>query len=81
ITLAPGETAEVWFRLPTDMLAFTTQGTERVVEPGEFRLMIGTSSADIKHAETVLVTGAPRRLPGNWRMQSEASVEIEGKKG
>jgi len=79
ITLAPGETAEVSFRLPTDMLAFTTQGTERVVEPGEFRVMIGTSSADIKHAETVMVTGKTRTLPKIWRMQSDASVRILGK--
>jgi beta-xylosidase len=81
VTLAPGEAADVSFRLPTDMLAFTTSGTERVVEPGEFRLMIGRSSADIRHTETVLVTGAPRRLPRDWRMQSEASVRISGKGG
>jgi beta-xylosidase len=81
ITLAPGEAAEVSFQLPTDMLAFTVKGTERVVEPGQFRLMIGSSCGDIKHTETVEVTGKPRRLPVNWRMQSETRVRIEGKGG
>jgi len=81
VALAPGEAAEVSFRVPTDMLSFTIRGTERVVEPGKFRLMIGRSSADIRHAETVELTGKQRRLPGNWRMQSEVIVKREGKVG
>jgi beta-xylosidase len=57
-----------------DLLGFTVSGTTRVVEPGEFQLMIGRSSADILFRETVEVTGKPRELPENWRMATEVRV-------
>lgn len=75
IGLKPGAAARVRFTLPVDMLSFTTAGTTRTVEPGDFELMIGSSSQDIKHRASVVVTGRPRTLPATWRMQSEASVE------
>jgi beta-glucosidase len=74
IPLEPGEKKRVTLILPTDLLAFTVKGTTRVIEPGEFDLMIGRSSADILFKETVEVTGQPRELPGNWRMKTEARV-------
>jgi len=74
LTLNPGERKRVSFILPVDLLSFTTFGTTRVVEPGEFEIMVGRSAADILFNETVEVTGKLRELPANWRMKTEVSV-------
>jgi len=46
----------------------------RIVEPGEFELMVGASSGDIKLQTTVEVTGAVRTLERSWRMESHCEV-------
>jgi beta-glucosidase len=46
ITLAPGETKTVSFVVTPDKLQFYNMEMQRVVEPGEFQVMVGTSSAD-----------------------------------
>ncbi len=43
-----GESARVAFEVPTDMLCFTGMEGRRIVEPGEFELQVGASSADIR---------------------------------
>jgi beta-glucosidase len=78
VSLNPGQRAKVVFNLPVDMLAFTIQGTKRIVEPGEFELMIGRSSEDILFRETIEVLGKPRELPPKWRMRTEVRVDAEG---
>jgi beta-xylosidase len=74
LTLEPGERKRVSFTLPVDLLSFTSSGTTRVVEPGEFELMIGRSSAEILFRSTVEVTGKLRELPAMWRMRTEVRV-------
>ncbi len=74
LSLSPGERKKVVFSVPVDILSFTVSGTRRVVEPGEFELMIGSSSADIRFTGTVEVVGEPRELPARWRMKTEARV-------
>ncbi|HWS55795.1 MAG TPA: glycoside hydrolase family 3 N-terminal domain-containing protein [Pyrinomonadaceae bacterium] len=44
VSLAPGESKTVTFNLTPDKLSFLGPGMERVVEPGWFDLMVGTSS-------------------------------------
>lgn len=48
IELKPGESAEVCFPLSRDELSIYNQALEQVVEPGEFKVMVGSSSADIR---------------------------------
>ena len=49
VTLEPGETVEVEFEITSDKLAyFDDRRHEWVAEPGEFRALIGSSSADIR---------------------------------
>jgi beta-xylosidase len=74
LTLGPGERRRVTFVVPADVLSFTVSGTRRVVEPGEFELMIGSSSADIRFRHTIEMVGEPRELPEKWRMRSEVRV-------
>jgi len=55
VRLAPGESTSVTLTLPTRDLTLVSSAMRRVVEPGEFEVMIGTSSADVRLRETFLV--------------------------
>jgi len=58
IALAPGESAEVTFELKASDLAFWDVTRERYcVESGEYELMIGASSADIRLTGSIVVEG------------------------
>jgi beta-glucosidase len=48
LTLAPGEAKSCSFKLTPDDLALYDQDLRRVVEPGQFRVMVGSSSQDIR---------------------------------
>lgn len=74
VTLSPGETATLTFTLPVEMFNFTRRDGKRIVEPGEFELQVGASSADIREAVTVNATGETRVLPAEWRMLSTCEV-------
>jgi beta-glucosidase len=74
VELMAGESARITFEVPTDMLSFTGMAGRRVVEPGEFELQVGASSADIRLRAVVEVTGAPRTLNREWRMESRCLI-------
>ncbi|MDR1402830.1 MAG: DUF4838 domain-containing protein [Tannerellaceae bacterium] len=48
ISLNPGETKEVQFQLTPEDLSCLDVNMERMVEPGDFRVMLGSSSKDIR---------------------------------
>ncbi len=48
ISLQPGETKTVIFQLPTDMLAYYDSHLDYVLESGAFKVMVGSSSKDIR---------------------------------
>jgi len=48
LALKPGEAQTCSFRLGPDDLALYNADMQRVVEPGRFRVMVGSSSADIR---------------------------------
>jgi len=48
VTLKPGESKEITFELTPEKLSFYHEEKGWMIEPGEFRLMIGTASNDIK---------------------------------
>ena len=47
ISLKPGETKTVTFNISPEQLQFYNLDMERVVEPGEFEIMVGTNSVDL----------------------------------
>ena len=55
IRLVPGETAEVLFTVPYEKFSIVNSSCERVVEPGVFDLLVGSSSAD-RDLKTVSLT-------------------------
>jgi len=55
IHLNAGETKDIQFIITPEMLSMLNQQLEKVVEPGDFRIMIGASSRDLKLKETLKV--------------------------
>jgi len=55
VTLAPGQSATVALEITPDSLAFHDIDMQRVVEPGEFAIMVGPSSLDCD-LQTVTLT-------------------------
>jgi len=48
VTLEPGERTTVTFTVGPEQLRFYNRSMERVVEPGEFKLMVGSNSVDLE---------------------------------
>lgn len=57
VHLKPGETKEITFQIDRKALELLNADMHWVVEPGEFTLMIGASSTDIRLNETLTVSG------------------------
>jgi beta-glucosidase len=55
IHLLPGESKELSFTITPALLSMLDKDLKTVVEPGDFRIMIGASSRDIRLKETVTV--------------------------
>ena len=66
ITLAPGERRTVVFDVTPEQLAFYDIDMEWRVEPGEFRLMVGSSSRD-EDLQSVTLRVEDRGAPGSAR--------------
>ena len=76
VTLQCKQRAVVSFAIPVDMLNFTNKNNQRMVEAGEFEVIVGASSTDIKLKGGIEVVGENRVLDRYWRMESQAHVEI-----
>ena len=78
VVLQPKQKAKVRFAVPVDMLNFTGKDNQRMVEAGEFEIMVGASSSDVRLRGRVEVVGENRLLDRRWRMESLAQVELLG---
>jgi beta-glucosidase len=56
VDLAPGASATVHFRLGPDELSLWNRDMKRVVEEGELKIMVGSSSRDIRLEGSLVVT-------------------------
>jgi len=75
VGLEPGEKKTVTFTLPMDLLAFYDRDMRMVVEPGEFKVMVGSSSADIRLEGSFEVTAQRLVDPNSRRLATEVAVE------
>ncbi len=57
LALQPGEQKVVTFHLPVNLLAYYDQNQQLVLESGSFKIMLGSSSEDIRCAGSLLVCG------------------------
>ncbi|HWB94306.1 MAG TPA: glycoside hydrolase family 3 N-terminal domain-containing protein [Puia sp.] len=55
VMLNPGESKTVHFSVGPDALSLWNRQMKRVVEPGEFKIMVGSSSADIRLTDSLTV--------------------------
>ncbi|MFP4589753.1 MAG: glycoside hydrolase family 3 N-terminal domain-containing protein [Candidatus Acetothermia bacterium] len=74
VKLHPGEAKRVSFKLPTDLLAFYNADMELVIEPGTFKIQLGSSSDDIRLQEDLTVNGDKVCLDGMDYFFSETEV-------
>ena len=74
ISLNPGQAKTVAFRLALDQLAFYDRDMRLVVEPGTFRVMIGSSSEDIRLTGAFEVTGTTKVVPSRRTFFCETEV-------
>ncbi len=58
IYLQPGQTRTVTFKIAPEMLKFYDYDLQYVVEPGDFQLMIGPNSRDVKTAAFTVTSSA-----------------------
>jgi beta-glucosidase len=64
LTLTKGETRKVTFELTADELSIWNREMKRVVEPGEFEVMIGGNSEDLIKANFAVTSMLENRKPG-----------------
>ncbi|KMS65937.1 beta-glucosidase family protein [Prauserella rugosa] len=74
VRLEPGQTKRVTFRLHADRTSYTGRSGDRIVEPGEIRLMVGASSADVRLRCSIQLTGDTRRVGIDRRLSTPARV-------
>ena len=67
VALKPGEEAEVTFTLTPDDLAMLDASMRRVVEPGEFVVMVGASSSDIRLTKSFRIS---RRFEARFAVEA-----------
>jgi beta-glucosidase-like glycosyl hydrolase len=75
IMLQAGQSCQVTIELPTDMLSFTGLDFRRIVEPGDFLLMLGSSSKDIRFESVINLTGDVHFCTEDRALVSEVRVE------
>lgn len=74
ISLEPQKSVELIFKLSTAQLGFYNEDMEFVVEPGNAELMIGTSSENIAHKETIRLTGEKINLIGKRKYSCVSEI-------
>jgi beta-xylosidase len=73
VALEAGQSAEIDVSVHADLFSFTGLGYERIVEPGEIVLSVGTSSEDRPLDVRITLTGATR-LVGEGRVLTSSTA-------
>jgi len=68
-SLAPGQSRTVVFHLPVDQLAFYDNDFNLILEPGTIKVMVGSSSSDIRLQGGFMISGDK-----NWAVQQRVFV-------
>jgi beta-glucosidase len=79
VGLEPGAESGVRFRVHADRTAFTGRDLQRIVEPGELEVFVGSSSAELPCQGSVSLTG-PLRVVGHDR-RLVTDVEVDAQEG
>jgi hypothetical protein len=74
VPLAPGQRARVSFALHADRLAYTGRAFQRIVDAGEIKIMLGSSSQDIRLNATIQLIGTVRVVGADRVLTTAADV-------
>ncbi|HZX05284.1 glycoside hydrolase family 3 N-terminal domain-containing protein [Kribbella sp.] len=74
VSLEPGAAAEMTFRVHADRTAYTGPDLRRIVEPGEFDVMVGTSALDLPCRAMLRITGDVRVVGHDRVLTTPVSV-------
>ncbi len=75
ISLEPGESRQIIFTVPVEQLAFYDRQMRLVVEPGDFAIMIGSSSEDIRLEGSFTVLHERIVATADRRYATEVAIE------
>jgi beta-glucosidase len=75
LTLQPGQAKRILFTVHADLLSFTGIDYKRIVEPGEFKVMIGASSEDIRLKGEFSLTGDAREVGEDRSLTSRVEID------
>jgi beta-xylosidase len=75
VALAPGEAAQITFRVHADRLSFTGQDLTRIVEPGNITVYVGGSSDDLPLTGSFTLTGPIRTVGIDRVLTTPVSVK------
>jgi beta-glucosidase len=78
VALEPGEAAEVAFRVHADRTAFSGRDLQRVVEPGDVEVLVGTSASDLPCRGRVRLTGRVRQVGRGRRLVTPVELRAAG---
>jgi len=74
VRLEPAEAKRVTFEVHMDRASFVGRDHDRVVEPGEIRVMVGSSSEDLPLQGVFEITGELRRVPEGRALTTLARI-------
>jgi beta-glucosidase len=78
VSLEPGQAADVTFRVHADRTAYTGPDLRRIVDPGEFEVMLGTSSLDLPCRAIVRITGDVRVVGHDRVLTTPVTIQDPG---
>ncbi|MGZ0153325.1 glycoside hydrolase family 3 N-terminal domain-containing protein [Kribbella sp. WER1] len=77
VSLEPGQAADVTFRVHADRTAYTGPDLRRIVEPGEFDVMVGTSALDLPCRAMLRMTGDVRVVGHDRVLTTPVSISTD----
>jgi beta-xylosidase len=78
VPLEPGEAKDVSFRVHADRTAYTNRRLDRIVEPGDIDVLVGTSAGDLPCHATVRLTGPVRTVGSDRVLLTPVTIEPAG---
>ncbi len=75
VSLAPGETAQITFRVHADRTSFTSKDLTRIIEPGNITVYVGGSSDDLPLTGSFTLTGPIRTVGIDRVLDTPVSVK------
>jgi beta-xylosidase len=75
VELGPGERRRARIRLHADLTSFSGRSGERIVDPGDVELRVGSSSADVRGRLALRLVGARRVVGYDRRRTPDVIIE------